>query len=222
VSGEALLVLDPQRRYLAGVMSNPAVSPGVKVAWARESPGTTDDLLRCFAVPDGSFGPACNMGCGAAFGGNGRPVPSGGLARTGGSGRGKGGSPACPVCNLESGLGSTTCEACGTPLPLDPTQQAAGAACGSSGYFPGTLFRFPLRSASQAASSELRKAATSVEDVAAMLDAFARDVRTAAVASQARACSQTNRCCCSLCPLLSLLTDAGAGSAVMWWWWMCW
>ena len=40
-------------------------------------------------------------------------------------------------------------------------------------YYPGTLFRFPLRTTAQAATSELRRDPTSVAAVKAMLAAFA-------------------------------------------------
>ena len=102
VSGTQLLVLDPQRRYVAGV-DNAARAPGLSLAFADEPRGSLDDVFDAFRSDEGVFD--CDM------------------AR--------------------------------------------------QRHYPGTLFRFPLRTAAQAGASELRPETCTVGQVRAMLDAFA-------------------------------------------------
>jgi hypothetical protein len=55
VSGSQLLLLDPQKRYLAGV-DNPSVAPGVSLAFGAEHPGTMDDFFAAFRSDEGGRG----------------------------------------------------------------------------------------------------------------------------------------------------------------------
>mmetsp|Transcript_33722 Transcript_33722/g.61652 ORF Transcript_33722/g.61652 Transcript_33722/m.61652 type:complete len:365 (+) Transcript_33722:63-1157(+) len=115
VSADKLLVLDPQRKYLDGVIANPAVSPGVMVGFAEEAPGAMDDLLGAFTSGPGFAG--CDL-----------------LAR-----------------------------------------QAIHRATREAAPYPGTLFRFPLRTSAHALGSELRKEPTHPEAVLEMLRNFTID-----------------------------------------------
>jgi hypothetical protein len=103
---------------------------------------------------------------------------------------------ACPACTFENAPGFAACAVCDGALPvanLSVGSAALGAAAtggrgpaasaAARGFYPGTLFRFPLRTAAQAATSTLRREASTPAQVAAMLRAFAADVRTRAGAA---------------------------------------
>lgn len=104
---------------------------------------------------------------------------------------------ACPACTFENAPGSAACAVCDAALPgakLPAGHAALGAAAGGrapatatahAGFYPGTLFRFPLRTAAQAATSTLRRGASTPAQVETMLHAFAADVSaTSLVASR--------------------------------------
>ena len=97
----------------------------------------------------------------------------------------------CPACTFANAPHSAKCAVCDTVLPVqqkpgslnaESTSNFAAAAATDNGapsasFYPGTLFRFPLRTTGQAAASMLRREASTPAQVAAILEAFAADVR---------------------------------------------
>lgn len=162
----------------------PAAAPGVAITWANDPAGSMDDLFAAFH--SGPEFANCNLAHSdhgdAAVGGS-AEVPGTSTSTT----QAVAEALTCPACTFTNAPRSTKCAVCETVLPapkhsanaenFSTSTTATASERTSAGIYPGTLFRFPLRTAAQAATSSLRREASTPAQVAAMLEAFAADVR---------------------------------------------